>query len=152
MLTRSGSGPEHQQQMSEWIAEKFTEKKEGKNVVYSPDWSKIVTELLTATGTTNENQATNFILHHMGAPLPTAERAASGSFDMVPLTSRVTRLFLGLRTQCVQCHDHPFNGEWGQHNFWGINAFFRQVDAPNGRPTVMAAKKKKGALRRETSH
>jgi len=146
LLTRSGSGPDHQQQLAEWIAEKLTEKKESKNIVYSPDWAEIVTELLTATGKTNENAATNFILHHMGSPLPTAERAASGSFDMVPLTSRVTKLFLGLRTQCVQCHDHPFNGEWGQHNFWGINAFFRQVDVgANGRPTVMAAKKKKGA-------
>src|SRR5262249_37662926 len=42
--------------------------------------------------------------------------------------------------------DHPFNGEWGQHHFWGINAFFRQVDTPNGRPTMMAQKKKKGAM------
>src|SRR5262249_14592233 len=56
-----------------------------------------------------------------------------------------TRLFLGLRTQCVQCHDHPFNGEWQQHHFWGINAFFRQAD-PSGRPNMMAKKKKKGEV------
>ena len=42
-------------------------------------------------------------------------------------------MFLGLRTQCVQCHDHPFNDEWRQADFWGINAFFRQTDAPSGR-------------------
>ena len=57
------------------------------------------------------------------------------------VTSRTTRLFLGLRTQCVQCHDHPFSGDWKQEHFWGINAFFRQVD-PSGRPTMMAKKKK----------
>ena len=67
--------------MREWLAEKLTEKKEGKSVVYAPDWSNIVTELLTATGKTNENGATNFILHHMGEALPSAgtgrQRAAS---------------------------------------------------------------------------
>ena len=134
LLTRSGSTPLHQEQLRDWLAEKLTEKREGKTVIYAPDWSQIVTELLTATGKTNENGATNFILHHMGEALPQQERAASGGFDMVPITSRTTKLFLGLRTQCVQCHDHPFQGEWGQHNFWGINAFFRQVDAPGGRP------------------
>jgi hypothetical protein len=142
LLTRSGSSPLHQEQLRDWLSEKLTEKKEGKNVVYAPNWAQIATELITATGKTNENGATNFILHHMGEELPKGERAANGSYDMVPITSRTTKLFLGLRTQCVQCHDHPFQGEWGQHNFWGINAFFRQVDAPNGRPMVMQNKKK----------
>src|SRR5437660_8735528 len=61
---------------------------------------------------------------------------------MVPLTIRTTRLFLGLRTQCTQCHDHPFNDEWRQSHFWGINAFFRQTDAPKGRPLTMMRKQK----------
>ena len=39
----------------------------------------------------------------------------------------MTRLFLGLQTQCTQCHDHPFNKEWVQSDFWGVNAFFRQT-------------------------
>ena len=50
-----------------------------------------------------------------------------GKFDAVPITSRVTRLFLGIQTNCIQCHDHPFNPEWKQDNFWGVNAFFRQI-------------------------
>src|SRR5262249_10793492 len=33
----------------------------------------------------------------------------------------------GLQTQCTQCHDHPFNPEWKQNHFWGVNAYFRQV-------------------------
>jgi Protein of unknown function (DUF1549)/Protein of unknown function (DUF1553) len=143
LLTRSGSSPLHQEQLREWIAEKMTEKREGKSIVTAPDWSQIVTELLTATGKTNENGATNFILHHMGEAVPQQDKGEAGAFDMVPVTSRTTKLFLGLRTQCVQCHDNKFQGEWNQHHFWGINAFFRQVDAPLGRPTVMVQKKKK---------
>lgn len=137
LLTRRGVPKVYQQQLGAWLEEKLVEKREGTQVTYTPDWSKIVAELLTAKGRTNENGAVNFILAHMGDRLP-PEQADGGAFDFVPLTSRTTRLFLGLRTQCVQCHDHPFNSEWGQHHFWGVNAFFRQTTAPNGRPTMMA--------------
>ena len=41
---------------------------------------------------------------------------------------------MGLQTQCTQCHDHPTNKEWVQSDFWGVNAFFRQV-AMKGEPT-----------------
>jgi hypothetical protein len=135
LLTRSGSQKFHQEQMQDWLAGQF-------NSPPKNGWADTVTELLSAEGATNESPATNFILHHIGEELPAGERAAQGRFDMVPVTSRTTKLFLGLRTQCVQCHDHPFNGEWQQHHFWGINAFFRQVDAPRGRPQAMMAKKK----------
>lgn len=146
LLTRSTSSKDAKDQMESWFEEKLTEKNDSKGkLIYTPDWSQIVTELLTATGKQNENGAVNYILHHMGEPIPGPDQAASGRFDFVPVTSRTTKLFLGLRTQCVQCHDHPFSGDWGQHHFWGVNAFFRQVE-PSGRPGMMQKKKVKGAL------
>src|SRR5205814_292635 len=51
-----------------------------------------------------------------------------GKYDAVPITSRVTKLFLGIQSQCTQCHDHPHNKEYLQSDFWGVNAFFRQAD------------------------
>jgi len=143
LLTRQGVGRVYQDQMRAWLEDKFTENKESD---YVPDWSRIVTEILTAKGRTNENGAVNYILAHLGEQVPQGERAQSGSYDMVPVTSRTTRLFLGLRTQCVQCHDHPFGDQWGQHHFWGINAFFRQVDAPQGRPGMMGNKMNKKGM------
>ena len=58
-------------------------------------------------------------------------KTTDGPWEAVPITWRVTRLFLGVRVQCAQCHDHPFNPEWKQVDFWGVNAFFRTttVDA-----------------------
>jgi hypothetical protein len=90
-------------------------------------YKDLVTKLLTATGDTNKNGAVNFIVTHLGEANPADKRAEFGPFDAVPITSRITRLFLGLQTQCVQCHDHPFNKEWVQGDFWGVNAFFRQT-------------------------
>src|SRR5215469_14190921 len=55
---------------------------------------------------------------------------------MVPLTSRITRLFLGTQVQCAQCHDHPFYSNIKQEHFWGVNAFLRQVSR-QGTPPQM---------------
>ncbi len=119
LLTRSGNA-EYHEQMHLWLEERFSKENYG--------FDKLVTELLTATGKNKDNGAVNFILAHLGDPTPPDKVAEEGQFSMVPITSRTTRLFLGLQTQCVQCHDHPFNGEWKQKHFWGVNAFFRQVE------------------------
>ena len=139
LLTRTG-GQLYHEQMHLWLEEQFDKK--GSDAV---GWDQIATKILTAAGDTNENQAVNFILAHLGEEIK-EDQAGNGRFEMVPVTSRTTRLFLGLRTQCTQCHDHPFNDEWKQSHFWGMNAFFRQVDVGvNGRPTMMV-KKKKGMI------
>jgi hypothetical protein len=129
LMTRSGAfNPTlkiYHEQMHVWLDEQFANK--------DLQYDKLVSELLTASGKTNENQAVNFILTHLGEPIQD-NPLENGRYDMVPITSRTTRMFLGLRTQCTQCHDHPFNDDWKQADFWGVNAFFRQVDAPKGRP------------------
>jgi hypothetical protein len=66
-------------------------------------------------------------MYHLGERLPREEAGKHGNFDAIPITSRVTRLFLGIQTQCTQCHDHPMNKQWLQADFWGVNAFFRQT-------------------------
>lgn len=91
------------------------------------NYKDLVTKLLTAKGRTDQNGAVNFIIHNLGEANPADKRSEFGPFDAVPISSRITRLFLGLQTQCVQCHDHPFNKEWVQGDFWGVNAFFRQT-------------------------
>lgn len=39
------------------------------------------------------------------------------------MASSVSRVFLGVRLECAQCHDHPFT-HWKQKDFWGVAAFF----------------------------
>lgn len=42
------------------------------------------------------------------------------------LAAATSRLFLGLRIDCAQCHDHPFD-EWKQEQFWQHAAFFTDI-------------------------
>jgi hypothetical protein len=134
LLTRSANKM-YREQMNLFLYDEFSKK--------DADWSKTVTELLTAAGKTNENGAVNFILAHLGEEIKQDPKDKGmtfekyGHYDMVPVTSRSTKLFLGIQTQCTQCHDHPFGqNNLKQNHFWQINAFFRQVDAPQGRPVI----------------
>jgi hypothetical protein len=46
----------------------------------------------------------------------------------------LSRVALGVRVECAQCHDHPFN-EWKQEDFWGLAAFFGDLSpSPNAKP------------------
>ncbi len=42
------------------------------------------------------------------------------------LAAATSRLFLGVRIDCAQCHDHPFD-PWKQPQFWQHAAFFTDV-------------------------
>ncbi|MBX9622375.1 MAG: DUF1549 and DUF1553 domain-containing protein [Gemmataceae bacterium] len=135
LMTRTGHS-DYRDQMRVWLEYQFSK---------GTSHKELAVKLLTAAGTVGgarsgegwpykDDYAANFIAHHLGEATPAANRAADGPFDAVPLTSRVTRLFLGLQTQCTQCHDHPLDKQWVQADFWGVNAFFRQT-ARSATPT-----------------
>ncbi len=42
------------------------------------------------------------------------------------LAANTARVFLGLRLECAQCHNHPF-AKWKREEFWGLAAFFAGV-------------------------
>jgi hypothetical protein len=43
------------------------------------------------------------------------------------LGAGTARLFLGVRVECAQCHDHPF-AKWTRQQFWQFAAFFGGFD------------------------
>jgi len=70
------------------------------------------------------------IYNGMGKPSPmTYYMAKEGKAE--ELASSVARLFLGVRIECAQCHDHPF-GKWKREEFWGQAAFFAGINRPRG--------------------
>ncbi|MEQ9409196.1 MAG: DUF1549 and DUF1553 domain-containing protein [Fuerstiella sp.] len=57
---------------------------------------------------------------------------SAAKLDPDQLASRTSRVFLGMRLECAQCHDHPFE-PWTQQDFWSYAAFFARISRPQGK-------------------
>ena len=79
-------------------------------------WDTTVREMVSARGLWTDTPAVNFI----------TQAAANGVIDADKLAGRVSRVFLGARLDCAQCHDHPF-AAWKQGEFEGLAASFAQA-------------------------
>jgi hypothetical protein len=77
---------------------------------------QMVQELLGASGGTFKNAATNFY---------------QTTTETLPLTESVAQVFMGMRIQCAQCHNHPFD-RWTQDDYYGFAAFFAQIGRKGG--------------------
>ncbi len=81
-------------------------------------YDQIVREMIAGTGLWTDRPATNFL---------TVTRAEDTEMpDPERLGARVARAFLGVRLDCAQCHDHPFQ-PWKQEDFRGLAAFFGEA-------------------------
>jgi uncharacterized protein DUF1549/uncharacterized protein DUF1553/Big-like domain-containing protein len=77
---------------------------------------QMVRELLSAKGGTFENPATNYYQNET---------------DTLKVSENVAQVFMGMRIQCGQCHNHPFD-RWTQNDYYGFAAFFSQVGRKQG--------------------
>jgi hypothetical protein len=93
-----------------WLADAFNKNR---------GWNKVVSDILTAEGARDKNPATVFFFANVGADK-----------DKHPEPNKVTaaasHLFLGIKLECCECHNHPFT-TLKQTDFWGVAAFFGQV-------------------------
>ena len=86
----------------QWLQQKFYDE---------TPLNEIVIELLSATGDTFENPATNFY---------EVDR------DKLKTAENVAQVFLGMRIQCAQCHNHPFD-RWTMEDYYSFASFFAKV-------------------------
>lgn len=82
-------------------------------------YDEIVRELISGSGLWTDQPATNFVTVTIK---PDQEKGP----DEDELAARVSRAFLGVRLDCAECHDHPFQ-PWKQADFRGLAAFFGQT-------------------------
>jgi len=54
---------------------------------------------------------------------------SAAKLDPDRLAAQTSRVFLGIRLECAQCHDHPFE-PWKQTDFWSYAAFFARISRP----------------------
>ncbi|MHC5541710.1 DUF1549 domain-containing protein, partial [Singulisphaera rosea] len=90
-----------------WLVEKLSK---------NTPMDEMVQEILGANGGSFKNPATNF---YLGAP------------ETLALSENVAQVFMGMRIQCAQCHNHPFD-RWTQNDYYGFAAFFSQIGRKQG--------------------
>jgi hypothetical protein len=90
-----------------WLVEKLSK---------NTPMDQMVQELLGANGGVFKNPATNF---YLATP------------ETLPLAENVAQVFMGMRIQCAQCHNHPFD-RWTQNDYYGFAAFFAQIGRKGG--------------------
>lgn len=88
-------------------------------LLHNRPYDALVRELIAAEGLWTDKPATNFIT-------VTVQQDKDSQPDPIRLAGRVARAFLGIRLDCAQCHNHPFE-KWKQADFQGLAAFFGQV-------------------------
>ncbi len=81
-------------------------------------YDAVVKDLLTATGIWTSQPAVNFVTATVD------QNNDDEGPDEVKLAARVSRAFLGVRFDCVQCHHDKFGDRWKQQDFHQLAAFF----------------------------
>jgi hypothetical protein len=77
---------------------------------------RIVRELIASEGGTFKNPATNY--YHVET-------------DRLKLAENTAQVFMGMRIQCAQCHNHPFD-RWTMNDYYGFASFFSQIGRKQG--------------------
>ena len=87
-------------------------------------YDQIARSLIDSNGVWTTNPEVNFV---------TVTKEDKKGPDAVKLAAKVSRAFLGVRIDCVQCHDGKLGSTWKQTDFHQLAAFFGQADfALNG--------------------
>ena len=76
---------------------------------------QMVHSLLTSEGGTFDTPQTNYYQTEQ---------------DSLKVAENVAQAFMGMRIQCAQCHNHPFD-RWTQDDYYGFAAFFSQIGRKN---------------------
>ena len=97
----------------------------GKQVRDNVGYDKMVQEVLTAPLAFQNGRG--FAFPQPGGATPIAFYQAS-EYKPENLAASTARLFLGVKLECAQCHDHPF-AKHSRKQFWELAAFYAGITA-----------------------
>jgi hypothetical protein len=91
----------------EWLDDKIS---------HNVPFDQIVQQLLSSSGGSFKNPETNYY---------NVER------DTLKIAENTAQVFMGMRVQCAQCHNHPFD-RWTQDDYYGFADFFSSIGRKTG--------------------
>jgi len=83
-----------------------------RSVAENKPYDEMVRELIATNGRPENSPAAGFALGDAANPMALAGATA--------------QIFLGVRMQCAECHDHPFD-DWKQKEFYDLAAYFGTI-------------------------
>ena len=83
-----------------------------RSVAEKKPYDEMVRELIATNGRPESSPAAGFALGDAANPMA--------------LAGATSQIFLGVRMQCAECHDHPFD-DWKQKEFYDLAAFFGTI-------------------------
>ena len=112
---------------AEWLMMRSSNQVSYKSIVLYYQWlseqiadnvplNVMVQDLLSASGGTFKVPQTNFYQIET---------------DRLKVAENVAQTFMGMRIQCAQCHNHPFD-RWTQDDYYNFAAFFSQIGRKQG--------------------
>jgi hypothetical protein len=85
-------------------------------------YDQLVRELLTAPVTVNRGR----VPQAGGSDAGAAAFYQANESKPENVAAATSRLFLGIKLECAQCHNHPF-ASWSRNQFWQFAAFFSGI-------------------------
>lgn len=112
---------------AEWLMMRSSNQVSYKSIVLYYQWLSdqiannvpldvMVRDLLATSGGTFKTPQTNFYQIET---------------DRLKVAENVAQIFMGMRIQCAQCHNHPFD-RWTQDDYYNFAAFFAQIGRKTG--------------------
>ena len=95
--------------MLDWLADE---------ILQNRPYDQLVRKIITSEGIWTSDPEVNFVT------VTVDQNNEEEGPDEVKLAARVSRAFLGVRLDCVQCHDDMFGDRWKQEDFHQLASFF----------------------------
>ena len=99
--------------MVDWISDQLFDNRH---------YDQLVRSLITANGVWTSNPEVNFVT------VTIDQNNDKKGPNEAKLAARVTRAFLGVRIDCMECHNDKFGDHWKQKDFHQLAAFFGEAE------------------------
>jgi hypothetical protein len=102
-------------------------------------WDDVTREIIAADGELEGSGPQGFLLTH------------GQKRNVEAVTGHTARVFLGVRLECAQCHDHPTDDRYAREDFYALAAYFARTRARPKKQRPALLDRPRGEMRMPTA-